>query len=148
MAKRFRRQTHLKCAYPHGGLLGRHPLVRRRVEAFRAAWRLLAKIKRPPRMLRGAATPVSSGMRFEPKAKAWLPAQQPGSECGACAFLGLHSGRWQASHSRPQARMPAHSSSHSVVSNRRKLHSKIPERLPRVRIARPPVNREGEAKRP
>src|SRR5262249_50621825 len=70
---------------------------------------------------RGAAVPVSTGDAVEPKAGmvAGATTRQP---LRACAFLGLHSGRWQARNSAASAHA-ARFDSHSVVSNQRKLRS-------------------------
>ena len=147
MAKRFCRRAHtLQVCAPARGSLGRNPCIKRQGSVIRAAWRLFEKRI----VLHANARCRSSRFKrdaVEPKAWAWLPAQQPSSSRNACAFLGIFSGRWQALQKPLQARMSAHFGSHSVVCNRRKLRSTIPERLPRVRIATRRVNREDEAKR-
>jgi hypothetical protein len=147
MAKRFCRRAHtLQVCAPARGSLGRNPCIKRQGSVIRARGGFL-KNESSSTHMRGAAAPVSSGMRLSQRRGTWLPAQQPSSSRNACAFLRIFSGRWQALQKPLQARMSAHFGSHSVVCNRRKLRSTIPERLPRVRIATRRVNREDEAKR-
>ena len=147
MAKLFCEQAHFKHAQSAGGFVGPQSVHRetrlgrpRRVEAS-------FKNVSSSTHMRGAAAPVSSGTRLS---------QRRGHGCqrnnqAAHAMLARFSGYFPEG-GRPlqkplQARMSAHFGSHSVVCNRRKLRSTIPERLPRVRIATRCVNGEDEAKR-
>jgi len=129
------------------GVVGPQSMFMKRGGAIRAAWRLFLEKKTSPTLTRGAAAPVSSGMRLSHRAGMVASATNPGDIAVLARFSGYIPEDGRLCNSAASAHA-AHSGSHSVVSNRRKLRFNIPKRLPRVRIARSRVNREGEAKRP
>jgi hypothetical protein len=67
MAKLFCEQAHFKHAQSAGGFVGRNPNIERRGWAVRAAWRHFLKNVSSSTHMRGAAAPVSSGMRLSQK---------------------------------------------------------------------------------
>jgi len=112
----------LRIARARRGIVGPQSIEIETSPGFRAAWRLFLKNTPSSTLMRGAAAPVST--RDAVEAKGGHGCRRNNQAATACLRVSRVTLRTMAGHTIAAASAhAAHSGSHSVVSNQRKLRS-------------------------